>query len=86
MKLRNLKRLGCKVASVFCVLFIVCLFCSAVEGTLHWPVALVLCFVDLIVLNALCGALLPMADAPVGESSVRTVTPALQVIKGGSAA
>ena len=86
MKLRELKRLGCKVASALCVLFIVCLFCSAVEGTLHWPAALALCFVDLIVLNAFCGALLPSARPTVEKTVVRTAAPALQVIKGGNAA
>lgn len=86
MKLRELKRLACKVASTFCVLLLVFLFCGAAEGTLHWAAALALGFGDVLVLNAICGLLLPAPASDSRASSAPHPAPALRIVRGGRAA
>ena len=86
MKLHHWKRLACKVACTFCVLLIVCLFSAVVEGTLPLAAGLALGFLDLIVLNSLCGALLPESES--SEKAVPTpkAAPAFHIVVGGKAA
>ena len=86
MKLHHWKRLACKVACTFCVLLIVCLFSAVVEGTLPLAVGLVLGLLDLVVLNSLCGALLPQPDSPEKAVPAAEAAPAFRIAMGGKAA
>ena len=86
MKLHHWKRLACKVACTFCVLLIVCLFSAVVEGTLPLAVGLVLGLLDLVVLNSLCGALLPQPEFPEKTVPAAKAAPAFRIAMGGKAA
>ena len=86
MKLHHWKRLACKVACTFCALLIVCLFSAVVEGTLSLAVGLALGFLDLIVLNSLCGALLPESEASGKAVPAASTAPAFRIVMGGKAA
>lgn len=86
MKLHHWKRLVCKVACTFCVLLIVCLFSAVVEGTLPLAVGLVLGLLDLVVLNSLCGALLPQPESPEKAVPAAKAAPAFRIAMGGKAA
>ena len=86
MKLHHWKRLACKVACTFCVLLIVCLFSAVVEGTLPLAAGLALGFLDLIVLNSLCGALLPQPESPEKAVPAAKAAPAFRIAMGGKAA
>ena len=86
MKLHHWKRLACKVACTFCVLLIVCLFSAVVEGTLSLAVGLALGFLDLIVLNSLCGALLPESESSGKAVPAPKAAPAFHIVAGGKAA
>ena len=86
MKLHHWKRLACKVACTFCVLLIVCLFSAVVEGTLPLAVGLVLGLLDLVVLNSLCGALLPQPESPEKAVTAAEAAPAFRIAMGGKAA
>ena len=86
MKLHHWKRLACKVACTFCVLLIACLFSAVVEGTLPLAVGLVLGLLDLVVLNSLCGALLPQPESPEKAVPAAKAAPAFRIAMGGKAA
>ena len=86
MKLHHWKHFACKVACTFCALLIVCLFSAVVEGTLSLAVGLALGFLDLIVLNSLCGALLPESESSGKAVPASSTAPAFRIVLGGKAA
>ncbi|MGN0983215.1 MAG: hypothetical protein ACI4OI_00115 [Gemmiger sp.] len=77
-----------KVLGIICVLFLFCLVAAMAEGSIFWPVGIALALLDLVVLNSICGALLP--EEPVTPAvSIRgeqEAPAALRIVPGGNAA
>lgn len=85
MKLDAWKILACKVFAIAGVLFLFGLVGAVIEGSCPWLPALVLGILCLVVLNSLCGALLPAVkeEVPAAEPAFPAE---LQVIEGGRVA
>lgn len=85
MKITGWKRLACKLLGLTGVLFLFGLLGAVVEGTFPWVLGLALGFLCLVVLNGICGVLLPEVCAQ-EPAAVPPVQPTLQVMQGGKVA
>ncbi len=93
MNFQMIKQQVCRFLMSAMGFLLLVIFCAAVEGTVFWPVALLLGLADLVGMNFLCG-LAESKPAPKTQSApVRTSCAAgtrravsLRVVRGGRAA
>lgn len=87
MKLDAWKNLAYKLLGLVSVLFLFGLMGAVVEGSCFWLPALLCGLVCLVVLNGVCGALLPQEEKEVPErDDLSSVSPSLTLAQGGKVA
>lgn len=86
MERNGCKALACKLLGMISVLFLFGLVGAVVEGSCSWAAGLVLGALCLIVLNSVCGALLPAAEQMQQAAAAPSAASPLRVLRGGKAA
>lgn len=85
MNFENLKTTACKMLGATCVLFLIGLICAIAEGTFSLFSGLIVGALCIVILNAVCSALLPAEEEP-SVVTVHTAAPSLRVVRRGEAA